>query len=217
MSLDEPPYRIVPDAFLATGHRVASFDLPCHGELAAEGIEGLTGMAAAVARGVDVFDEIRQTGAGLVDLCLERGLAPGEAVALNGTSRGGLAALHVMAADRRVLACAVHAPVTYLPRLSEFARLAGNPIVARASAAALIPQLADRPVFIAIGQTDPRVGADHCLAFHAALRGASPSRPPVLFTAPGASHGEGYPYELGYQAAAAFLLRHCVERLKPSQ
>ena len=78
-------------AFLAAGHRVVSFDLPYHGERADHMGEGLTGMAAAAAAGIDVFDDIRQTGKVLIDFCLVRGLAGRGGIAIEGTSRGGLA------------------------------------------------------------------------------------------------------------------------------
>jgi hypothetical protein len=68
-------------------------------------------------------------------------------------------------------------------------------------------------VFVAIGAVDSRVGEGHCLDFCAALREASSEATPVLFTAPGRSHGGGdpdeprFPNELGYQAGAGFLLQ----------
>ena len=215
-ALDGEWFDIVPNIFLAAGHRVASFDLPCHGERALQGAEGLTGMAQAVVRGEDVFADIKATATALIDRCLAVGFAEGGGILLSGTSRGGLAALHAMSADSRVLACAVFAPVTRLPVLIEFRELSDTPIVARSNAESLIPRLADRPVFTAIGTEDPRVGADDCRRFHARLLAASTRTPPVLFCAEGTSHGDTYPPGPGYQAGAAFLLRHCAEQMKKS-
>ena len=213
-ALEHRDYRMVADIFLAAGHRAASFDLPNHGERVDRYGEGLAGMAAAAAAGVDVFADLQATGRALLDRCIELGLARAGGIVLNGVSRGGLAALHVMAADTRVLACAIHAPVTHLPALREFAALPDNPIVRRANAGALTDRLADRPVFIAIGAEDPRVGAAHAFEFHARLQALAQAYPPELFVAPGISHGATYPEEIGFYAAAGFLLRHCAEQAK---
>ena len=213
-ALDHRDMRMVPDIFLAAGHRVTSFDLPNHGERMNRYGKGLTGMAAAAADGVDVFADLQETGRALISRCIELGLARAGGIVLNGVSRGGLSALHVMAADDRVLACAIHAPVTYLPALREFKALAGNPIIQRANALALVDRLADRPVFVAIGVEDPRVGAAHALEFHARLKVLARTCAPELFIAPGISHGKTYPEEIGYYAAAGFLLRHYAEQAK---
>lgn len=216
-SLDGDFFRIIPDIFLAAGHRVASFDLPNHGDLVDAHGEGLVGMAAAIAAGDDVFAAVREIGVGFIDLVVREGLAGEHDVLISGTSRGGLAALHVMSADARVHACAVHAPLTHIPVPEEFAHLSQNEIVTRSNATALVPDLADRPISIDIGTSDPRVSAEECLKFHAALSAASRRVPPVLFTAPGESHGAGtFPSEAAYHAAAGFLLcRHAAYAKQP--
>jgi dienelactone hydrolase len=213
-SVDGADYRRVADIFLAAGHRVASFDLPKHGERADKRLKGLDGMAAAIEAGEDVFADVRETGKALLDALSAQGLMPAGFALLNGVSRGGLSALHVMAADPRVLACALHAPVTDLPTLREFSRLKGHPVVEQSNAAALVDRLADRPLFIAIGCADARVGAERCFDFHARLCAVARAVPPVLFTMPGASHAKDFSEDLGYQAAAAFLLARYAESVK---
>jgi dienelactone hydrolase len=206
-SLDGDYYRIVPDVFLAAGHRVAAFDMPNHGERADRHGSGLVGMAAAIADGNDVFRDVRAAGRALVDWAVREGLCRTTDVLVCGTSRGGLAALHVMAGDERIAACAAICPVTYLPALSEFAALAGNRIIEESNAEVLVPALAARPVFLAMGERDPRVDSDRCFRFHARLTAVSRIRKPVLFTAPGESHGAAtFPVETAHFAAAAFLL-----------
>jgi pimeloyl-ACP methyl ester carboxylesterase len=218
-ALNEQPYCIAADIFLAAGHHVVSFDLPCHGRRGSEYGGGLSGMAKAIAAGVDVFGNIQDTGRVLISRCIDEGRIGPHAVLVHGTSRGGLAAFHVAAADRRVLAVAAQVPVTHIPALEEFAHLDGNEIIEHANAAALIPRLADRPVFVAVGAVDTRVGEQHCFDFCAALDAAS-NATTSLFTAPGRSHGGGdpdelrFPTELGYQAGAAFLLQHFAQSAK---
>src|SRR5688500_6486405 len=58
-SLDEPPYCLMPDLFLAAWHRAASFDMPNHGENIDQYGEKLVGMAAAMAAGTDPFELVR--------------------------------------------------------------------------------------------------------------------------------------------------------------
>ena len=221
-ALDGELFRVVPAIFLAAGHRVASFDLPHHGAHRGAFGGGLAGWAAAARAGVDVFGDIRDTGRALIDLCLQHGLAREEAIVLSGTSRGALAALHVMSADTRVLAAAVHWPVTHLPALREFSGLEANPIIERANAQALLPNLADRHVFIAIGSVDPRVDAAACARLYEGLRSLAATNAPELFTGPGATHAKScadphpgrFPMETGYHAGAGFLLQQCAKRLK---
>jgi len=216
-ALDGDFFRIVPDIFLAAGHRVVAFSLPCHGERLNEYGEGIEGWSNSVKAGIDVFADIQQTARTLIDLCVERGLAHGQTIVIDGTSRAGLAALHVMSADQRVIAGAIHSPVTYIPAVSEFAEMEDHPIVKRSNAEALIDKLAGRPLLISIGSSDVRVGAELCFRFFARLRAVSSNRPPQLFTAPGASHNQEpgcFPAETGYHAAAGFLLWQCAESLR---
>jgi hypothetical protein len=105
---------------------------------------------------------------------------------------------------------------THLPAVEEFSELAESAIIQGANANALIPSLADRPVFITIGNSDPRIGEDRCLDFHARLAAASSHTPPFLFCAPGNSHGDDgrFPADTGYQAAAGWLLQLVAQKVK---
>lgn len=215
MTLEGDLYRIAPSVFLAAGHRVAAFDMPCHGDRADHHGRGLVGMAASIAAGNDVFAQIRAVGRAAVDWALREGLGREGDIFVTGTSRGGLAAMHVMAGDERVASCAAVCPVTFLPALSEFAALAGHPIVERSNAEALIPALADRPVFLAMGVEDPRVDAGRCFRLYAQLYATARGPKPVLFTAPGESHGAAtFPGEAAHWAAAAFLLDQSAQRVR---
>ena len=209
--------RTVPDIFLAAGHRVISFDLPGHGNNSDTFGGGLGSWANKAKAGVDVFKEIRDTGKALIDFCIERKLAKEDMIVISGVSRGGLAALHIMAADARVLAVSVQSSMTYNPALQEFTGLEDNPIIQRGNAESLIPQLANRPILVAIGSADPRVSAEHSFTFYARLRAVATTIQPELYTAPGASHKLGagsYPYKTGDHVMAGFLLRKCAERSK---
>jgi hypothetical protein len=143
--VDKDGASIVAETLLACGHPVISFDLPNHGEYADAHGEGLNGMAAAVAAGHDVFEGIRAVGSAAIDWARSQDWGAGSDAMVDGVSRGGHAALHLMAADSRVIAGAIHAPVTHLPALREYSALASHPIIQRANAESLIDKLADRP------------------------------------------------------------------------
>jgi len=215
-ALEGDYFRIASDVFLAAGHRVATFDMPGHGEWVDAFGEGIVGMAKAMQAGVDVFGQFRDVGKRFLDRAIAGSLVTRHAIVLDGTSRGGLAALHLMAGDERVLAAAIHAPMTWFPEPAELRHMAGNELAERSSASALVTRLAERPLFMDIGIADPRVGATHCFDFHARLCAASRRVFPALFTAPGTSHGPTYPPEAGHMAGAAFLLYQCAMHLKDS-
>ena len=208
--------RIVSDIFLAAGHRVASIDVFGHGEFTEYG-ESLEGQTAAIKAGVDIFSDMRKRTSTFIDCMIERGLAREKAIVLDGTSRGGLMALHVLSEDERVLAASIHSPRTYIPRLTEFSDMPDNPIIQRSNAEVLIPRLTGKPLFVAIGELDERIGSECCFDFYAKLRATCTINQPVLFTGPGASHDlspGSYVWGSGYFAAAGFLLQHCAEQLK---
>lgn len=169
-NLNVEPYRFISDAFLAAGHHVVSSDLPNHGALVDGYGEGLTGIAAALAAGVDLFARHVDATRAVVDECVARGLAPSGRIVVSGVSRGALFALHVMAADGRIGAGVGFAPVTFLPALREFSELGDAPLVRQSNALRLVPRLSGRPLCLIINQEDPRVGTPHCLDLCSALR-----------------------------------------------
>lgn len=213
--LDDPDYCVVSDLFLAAGHRVASFDLPNHGQRINQHGRNLTGMAAAIAAGDDVFADIRQTGRALIDLAIREKWVHAGDVLLMGISRGGLSAMHIMAGDDRVGAAAIISPVTHLPELHEFAHLHGHPLVQQSNAMALLEPLSNRWLFGAIGESDPRVNTQQARAFFEHLGSRATTRFPTLYVGPGQSHGKTFDQQLAYQAAAAFLMQRHVEFAQP--
>jgi dienelactone hydrolase len=171
-ALTQPQAAAAPQAFLGAGHAVATMDLPNHGALVDDFGQGLVGMAGALAAGVDVFASLRARGRAAVDACLARGVGRPGRVYTAGASRGGLAALHLLAGDQRVAAAALTCPVTYLPALREFAAQTGAPLAERNSARSLVPQIGGRPIWIAINRDDRRVSTERCREFFAELRAA---------------------------------------------
>lgn len=174
-ALKSEPYNITPSMFLAAGHRAASFNLPCHGDREVPGQpRGIVGFCAEWRRGVDVFAGFVDEGRAVIDTLIERQLAEPGRIFVSGTSRGGYCALRLMAADERIAAAAAFSPVTDWRVLTEFASIKDKSEVAELALPHFAGALAGRAVWLAIGNSDARVGTDACLRFaEAVLRAES--------------------------------------------
>ena len=164
-SLSEDPYATVPQILIEHGHRAASFDLPHHGQRTDQHGEELIGLRNAYLAGADPFKTCVQDARELVDHCIRRGLTRAGRILVAGTSRGGYMALRILAADERVAAAAVMAPVTDWGHLTEFSDAARS---GKTEALRLIQDaeaMAGRHVYLAIGNNDDRVSTASCADF----------------------------------------------------
>ena len=169
-TLKTEPYNITPRMFLAAGHRVASFNLPCHGDREVPGQpRGIAGFCAEWRRGVDVFTGFVDEGRAVIDALIERQLAEPGCIFVSGTSRGGYCALRLMAAEERIGAAAAFSPVTDWRVLKEFAEIRDTPEIADLALPRFAGSVAGRAVWMAIGNCDARVGTDACLRFAEAV------------------------------------------------
>jgi dienelactone hydrolase len=150
------------------GYLCVSLDLPCHGEQQRDGEpEGLRGwrhrfdvgepfLAEFVARASEVLEHLVQ----------EHYTQPAK-IAVTATSRGGFAALHLMASNARIKCAALICPVTNLAALEEFHTVRESKQAAALSmlnAMNLADTLAGRPLWIVIGDRDERVDTDQTIA-----------------------------------------------------
>ncbi|MEF3302177.1 alpha/beta hydrolase family protein [Paenibacillus sp. GYB003] len=163
------PYRTTADGFLANGHYALSFDIPCHGERTGPHGEGINGFRNAWLDGDDPFERFVRDAAAVIDDCIRLGFAQPGKIAVCGASRGAYMALRLLAADPRVVRAAGFAPVTDWRILSEFA-----PIREAAGLEALMlhryaDRLAGKPLFLAIGNRDERVGTLSCCKLYTKL------------------------------------------------
>lgn len=169
-TLKTEPYNITPSMFLAAGYRAASFDLPCHGDREVPGQpRGIAGFCAEWTRGNDVFAGFVDEGRAVIDALIERKLAEPGRIFVSGTSRGGYCALRLMAADERIAAAAAFSPVTDWRLLKEFAEIRDAPEIADLALTRFAASVAGRAVWLAIGNSDARVGTDACLRFAEAV------------------------------------------------
>ena len=164
-TLGSPNYNDPSEEFVRAGHRALSFDLPGHGERIDEHGEGIAGWRAALLAGRDPFERVVVDGVAAIDACLERGTASEGRIFVSGVSRGGYCALRLAAQDRRISGVAGIAPVTDWRVLSEFASVKDLPEVASLALDNWAAALAERPVFLTVGNHDHRVGTHACVRF----------------------------------------------------
>ncbi len=162
--------------FLDQGHRVASFDLPSHGDRVDECGSGIAGMAASVAAGKKPFDLLVEDARLVIDELIKRGLAKPGRIMLCGVSRAGYCALRIAAADDRITATAALAPVTDWRALKEFADTRNKPEIAALALTNYADKLAGKRFYVAIGNADSRVGTDACTRFILSVNEAEKNR-----------------------------------------
>lgn len=177
ISLKEAPYDITPRMFVEAGHRVVSFDLPCHGDRVISGQpDGIAGFCAEWMSGRDVFAGFVDEGRTVIDALIQRGLSEPGRIFASGSSRGAYCALRLMAADKRIKATAAFSPVTDWCALKEFALLRNQPKLAELALTNFAYALAGRPIWAAIGNHDLRVGTECSLRFAEALTRAETAK-----------------------------------------
>jgi dienelactone hydrolase len=208
----QPVYTQV--ARILAGHGWVSIvlDPPCHGEDVRLGEPaGLGGWCHRLEQGEDFVPAFTAKARAVLDVLARDGVADPGRVAACGTSRGGFLAFHLAASEPRIKAVAGISPVTRLGALREFAtpgqRAKGEPL----DAVRLAPRLADRALWLSIGNNDVRVNTDDAIAFtravvRAAVRPESPNDviPVELVVAPTPGHSK---IEQAHELLAAWLLR----------
>ncbi len=165
-SLTQEPYATIPQAFVAKGHRAASFDLPSHGQRIDEHGEALIGLRNAYLSGHDPFSTCVHDARILINHGIDTGLARPGRIAVTGTSRGGYMAMRILAAEARVAAAAAMSPVTDWRHLDEFSGHVSDDCLARLQLDCFAAQMAARHVLLVIGGADDRVGTDKCVRLY---------------------------------------------------
>lgn len=168
-SLTGEPYCGPGYQFLRAGHRVASFDLPAHGDRVDARGQGIDGLRERFLAGDDPFVLFCQDGTAVIDELIRRDWAVAGRIAVVGVSRAGYCGIRLLAADSRIAGGAGLAPVTDWRVLSEFAQIQARDDIARLALDHFSPPLAGRPLYLAMGNRDRRVGTDALLRFGASL------------------------------------------------
>lgn len=157
------------DAFLKAGYRIAGFAMPNHEERVGKKKEGIAGFYEAFLEGSDPFKMYVEDGRAVIDEIVARGWAASNRIFITGCSRGGYLALRLMAADRRIVAAALDAPVTDWRALAEFAEAKKRPDVAALALTNYVADLVGRPIWAGMGNCDNRVSTADFLRFCLAI------------------------------------------------
>ncbi len=152
----------------------ASLDLPCHGkQRRPDEPEGLAGWRYRIDRGEDPLAEFKDRLGRVIDELVNRGFANPQQIAICGVSRGGFAAMHFAASEPRIKSIVCYAPVTDLRVLREFKGTEQSRLVQQLSLFSEAEQLADRPLFITVGDRDDRVSTEKVIEFARLLSATS--------------------------------------------
>ncbi len=213
--------------YIETGRQLAeqgwlyvTLDPPCHGDDQPKGEPAaLSGWAHRVKNGQELMAPFTKRCSQVLDYLVREGYTDANRVAACGTSRGGFCALHFAAAEPRVLAVTCVSPVTNLLVLEEFAGLTERQ-VRPLNALQLADKLAGRAVLLSIGNDDPRVGTDDCIAVARRLvstaRQRQPDRrvvPVELVVAPADGH---HAVDDAYTLAGRFVLKQFPKPIAPA-
>lgn len=176
-TLTTEPFCLVGRLLYAQGWNVVSLDLPCHGDdLRAGEPAELAGWAARTAAGEDLVAAFQARVNEVIADLVTQGIADAARLAVAGTSRGGFLALHAAAGNPQLRAVAVFSPVTDLLALHEFAGQEHNPLVQRLALLRVAESLANRALWITIGNADTRVDTDKAVDFARKVTRASQQR-----------------------------------------
>jgi len=181
-TLGDPYFRQSGNQLAEQGYLCVTIDTPGHGEQHRyDEPEGLAGWRYRTDHDENLVTETNRRLSEVLDFLIATGRTDPARVAACGTSRGGFLALQFTASDPRVKCVAAFAPVTELLALREFNGAEDNALVKSLSVINQAGKLADRPVWIIIGDRDERVGTDHAITLarqitaSALTRGLNPS------------------------------------------
>jgi dienelactone hydrolase len=162
----QPIYFEVGRLLTREGYICVTLDPPCHGADARPGEPaGLQGWAARLEKGEDPIASFNARARAVLDHLVKTGVTDPAHVAACGTSRGGFLAYHFAAVEPRVRAVAGFSPVTNLLALAEFANLKQHEPTKQLGLVHHATKLADRAIWLSIGNNDARVDTDDAITF----------------------------------------------------
>lgn len=155
-----------------------SLDIPCHGDdvQPGESKSSLGSWRTRIEKGEKLISAFTDKVKAVVDYLVKEGYTDPKRVAAAGTSRGGFIAAHVAAADPRVRAVVMFAPVTELMALREFNGTTKADAVRALDLSTQLDRLAGRSLWLCIGDKDDRVDTKAAVNFTRKLEEASKAR-----------------------------------------
>jgi len=169
-TLGDPYFRQSGNQLAEQGYLCVTIDIPGHGEQhRADEPEGLAGWRYRLDQDENLVAETNRRLSEVLDFLIATGCTDPARIAACGTSRGGFLAMQFTAAEPRIKCVAAFAPVTDLLALREFDGAGNNALVTSLSVINQAEKLADRPVWIIMGDRDERVGTDQAVALARAI------------------------------------------------
>lgn len=209
-SLNLDPYN-QPAVYLANQNiRVFSITLPEHFGTHPHP-HAMNSWAASIASGFDFMKDFVADCSHCIDYFVDKGYVSLHRIGSCGLSRGGFAATHLAAHDKRIKYVVGFAPITNLAALKEFNAVGNMELCHRLSLTALIPQLTNVSLRFYIGNRDTCVNTSDCYEFIHKLTEAAHqlkrrSLPIELTIYPSIGHkGHGTPPEI-FRSGADWLL-----------
>ncbi len=201
-------YNQVGDLLWERGVTCVSLDLPCHGaDRRRQEPDGLDGWRRRLDAGEDIVGSFAARASAVLDRLTAIGEADPDKIAVWGVSRGGFMAYHWAARDKRVRCAAAAAPVTDLLALTEFRDVLNREVVETLALVRFADDLADRAIWICIGNNDRRVDTDSAIGFARSVTAAAVARGfdarVDLHVVRGAEHPLGHLVHPGAQQEAA--------------
>lgn len=174
-TLNSETYRQAANYLAKQGYLCVSLDLPCHGSQRRPGeAPEIKGWRQRIDAGENVMDEFTARASKVLDYLIEEQYADPTRIAACGTSRGGFSACHFAIADPRIKCVATYILVADLRSITEFRGAETSPVLEALSLTRGADKLANRGVWVSIGDRDHRVNTDRTIDFARALS-ASPA------------------------------------------
>ena len=209
----EPIYTDVARRLAEKGWISVILEPPCHGEDIREGEPSqLQGWRHRLENQEEFVKAFVLRASKVLDHLIQEEITDPDRVAVCGTSRGGFLAFHLAAADPRLKAAAGISPVTRLMALDEFSKTGLRPHAEKLDVANLAAKLANRPLWLSIGNHDLRVNTDDAIKFTrqvvlASVQSDKPAAviPIELIVAPTAGHSQ---IDHAHEKLAQWLIDH---------
>jgi esterase FrsA len=165
-TLQTSPYRASGLEVARQGWLVVSVDLPGHGAEHRVGEPaGIAAWGDRIKQNQPFVDDLAKRVSAVVDFLVQEGYADPARLAIEGTSRGGFMAAHVAAREPRFKSLAMYAPVCDLADVTEFHGLEQNSQLQALALSKVADKLADRRIWLIIGNDDRRVNTDRAIQF----------------------------------------------------